>query len=334
LLAPLRGLATRFGVGPTMRSMLAAAKTHGIPCALPDAEDDDAFQFGFGGRKRRVRATITGRASRGVAAGRGDAGSMRRFLAALFPGGADGRIPLVAITGTNGKTTTTLLIDRMFRAAGFTTGVAASTGVYVDGRCIEEGDCTGYWSARKVLGSRKVEAAILETARGGILKRGLGFDRCDVAVVLNVTGDHLGLDGVDTVEEMARVKRVVARASRRAVVLNAEDAHCVAMAARVRRGVEVVYFSLDQGNAVLQTHLAEGGRAVYLCQGDAILATGTDRRVFFRVDDLAVALRGRARHNVANVLAAVAAAVAQGQCPDEAIISGMQGFRCSTAQNP
>ncbi|PCB94245.1 Mur ligase family protein, partial [Pseudomonas aeruginosa] len=145
-------------------------------------------------------------------------------------GAYDGRIPVIALTGTNGKTTTTLLVAHAARMAGRGTGVTTTEGVFIDGKQVVKGDCTGYWSARTVLHAPEVEIAVLETARGGILKRGLAYDKCDVAVVLNVSADHLGLDGVDTIEQLARVKAVVAQRATRAVVLNAEDNYCVEMA--------------------------------------------------------------------------------------------------------
>ncbi|HWJ93560.1 MAG TPA: Mur ligase family protein, partial [Telluria sp.] len=155
--------------------------------------------------------------SRGQPRDAGDA-----IAEALF-GQDDGRIPLVAVTGTNGKTTTTLLVAHAVRMAGLRTGVTTTEGVYIDGQLTMKGDCTGYRSARSVLASPEVDFAVLETARGGILKRGLAWDRCDVAVVLNVSADHLGMDGIDTIEDLARVKGVIARRASRAVVLNAED---------------------------------------------------------------------------------------------------------------
>ena len=257
----------------------------------------------------------------------------RAIVDALFPQGQDGRIPIVAVTGTNGKTTTTLLVASAFKAAGLVTGVTTTEGVFIGERLVTKGDCTGYWSARTVLTSPDVQAAVLETARGGILKRGLGYDRCDVAVVLNVSADHLGLDGIHTLDELARVKCVVAASARKAVVLNAEDARCVAMVPRLARGVEVVYFSTDEHNPVLRAHLRQGGRAVYLRDGEVVLATGGGHIGFFRADALAVTLNGRARHNVANTLAAVAALAAQG-CPHEAIVQGIGSFRCTTESNP
>lgn len=255
------------------------------------------------------------------------------IVATLFPAGDDGRIPVVAVTGTNGKTTTTLLIASAFQAAGYKTGVATTEGVFIGTERVDKDDCTGYWSARAVLSSPLVEVAILETARGGILKRGLGFDRCEVAVVLNVTADHLGQDGINTIEDLARVKGVIAKAAYRAVVLNAEDEYCVGMASHAGPGVEILYFSCDENNSVLQAHLKQGGRAVYLSNGEVVLAGPDTHSVFFQSDSLDVTLHGCARHNSANTLAAVAALVAQG-CPTEAIIRGIRQFSCNTTLNP
>lgn len=261
-------------------------------------------------------------------------GAGAAIVASLFAEGDDGRIPVVAITGTNGKTTTTLLIASAFMAAGRTTGVTTTEGVFINGDCVSTGDCTGYRSARTVLGSPDVEVAVLETARGGILKRGLGFDHCDVAVVLNVTADHLGLDGVHTVREMALVKSVVAKTARQAVVLNANDPHCVAIAPQLRRGVEVLYFSCTADSRVLHSHLARGGRGVTLHEGKVVLDGPEGRRTLFDIASLAVTLEGRAMHNVANTLAAVAALVAQGDCSFDAIEQGIRSFRCTAQINP
>ncbi|MGE4337000.1 MAG: cyanophycin synthetase [Pigmentiphaga sp.] len=256
------------------------------------------------------------------------------IVRSLFGDHDDGRIPIVAVTGTNGKTTTSLLIGSAMRAAGLRTGIATTEGVAIDETRVRQGDCTGYWSARTILGSPEVEVAVLETARGGILKRGLGFDYCDVAVVLNVTADHLGLDGVSTVRAMARVKRVVARSARQAVVLNADDPHCAAMAASLKPGVETVYFAFDAANPVMQSHLARGGRGVFLADGEVVVQSALGSDHLFRADQLAVTLEGRAVHNMANVLAAVAALLVQGSCPRQAIIDGLRDFRCSIEQNP
>lgn len=258
----------------------------------------------------------------------------RALVQALFPAKDSGRIPVLAVTGTNGKTTTAALISHVFQLEGECTGLASTDGIFIGGQRIRSGDCAGYWSARTVLRDPEVEVAILETARGGILKRGLGFDYCDVAIILNVSADHLGLDGVDTVRQMAQVKGVVARSARHAVVLNADDPLCVDMASGLRPNVEVVYFALTEQNPVVQTHLSQGGRCVLLVGGHVMACHLDKRQRLLHIDELAVTLQGRARHNVSNVLAAVAALVAQGGCSPSTITKGIESFTCSTEKNP
>ncbi|WP_371766917.1 cyanophycin synthetase [Massilia sp.] len=259
-----------------------------------------------------------------------DAGAA--IVDALF-GEDDGRIPVVAVTGTNGKTTTSLLIAHVTRLAGLRTGVTTTEGVYIDGERIVRGDCTGYRSARTVLASPDVDFAVLETARGGILKRGLAFDRCDVAIVLNVSADHLGLDGIDTVEELARVKFVIAERARRAVVLNAEDDHCVAMSFELAHGVEILYFSLDADNPVLLRHLENGGRGVYLEDNTIVLANGTRHEALLDVRTMPCTMKGAARYNIANALAAAAALSATGFGNIE-IAAGLRTFVSDWKHNP
>ncbi len=259
-----------------------------------------------------------------------DAGAA--IVEALF-GQDDGRIPTVAVTGTNGKTTTSLLIAHTARLTGQRTGVTTTEGVYIDGQRIMEGDCTGYRSARALLTSPEVDFAVLETARGGILKRGLAYDKCDVSVVLNVSSDHLGLDGVDTVEELAKVKAVVAQRASRAVVLNAEDDYCVAMAKDLQADVEVLYFALDADNPVLLRHLESGGRGVYLQDNTVVLATGARHEALVDVRQMPVSLNGCARYNVANALAATAALAASGFGNAE-IVAGMRSFVSDSKHNP
>jgi cyanophycin synthetase len=248
-------------------------------------------------------------------------------------GGSDGRIPLIACTGTNGKTTTTLLMAHTVRLAGRVTGVTSTHGVTIAGKEVTKGDCTGYWSARTVLASPDVEFAILETARGGILKRGLAFDRCDIGMCLNVSPDHLGLDGVDTIEDLAQVKAVVPLSASRAVVLNAEDPLCVAMARRVHPDVEIVYFSMEADNPVLLHHLEEGGRAVYFQDNAIVVADGTYHQELLRVEAMPIAFGGRARYNIANGLAATAALMAAGMSNLQ-IATGLSTFVSDGKTNP
>jgi len=248
-------------------------------------------------------------------------------------GDSDGRIPLIAVTGTNGKTTTSLIIAHSAAMAGLLTGVTTTEGVFIDGEPVATGDCTGYWSARTVLADPQVELAVLETARGGILKRGLAFDRCDVGIVLNVTADHLGLDGVDTLEDLAQVKAVVASSASHAVVLNAEDRLCVAMGRRVRPGVEIVYFSMEADNPVLLQHLDRSGRAVYLQDSAVVIADGTRRHELLRVEAMPCALNGIARYNIANALAAAAGLMAAG-FDQHQIADGLSTFVSDGKTNP
>jgi cyanophycin synthetase len=205
--------------------------------------------------------------------------------------------------------------------------------VYINGKTIAAGDCTGYWSARTVLAAPDVEFAVLETARGGILKRGLAFDRCDVSVVLNVSEDHLGLDGVDTLEDLAQVKAVVAASASYAAVLNAEDALCVAMVRRLKPATEVLFFSMDPENPVLLKHLDEGGRGAYLQDNAVVLADGRRQFALLRVESMPVAFGGSARFNIANALAAAAALMATG-LTDEQISAGLSTFVSNGRTNP
>jgi cyanophycin synthetase len=248
-------------------------------------------------------------------------------------GHSDGRIPVIACTGTNGKTTTTLLMAHTVRAAGRVAGVATTHGVTIDGKLVTKGDCTGYWSARTVLASPEVEIALLETARGGILKRGLAFDRCDVGMVLNVAPDHLGLDGVDTLEDLAQVKAVVALSATRAVVLNAEDPLCVAMARRARPDAEIVYFAMEADSPVLLRHLEEGGRATYFQDNAIVVADGSYHQQLLRVEAMPIAHGGRARYNIANALAAAAGLMAAG-FSNLQIATGLSTFVSDGKNNP
>jgi cyanophycin synthetase len=251
----------------------------------------------------------------------------------LFPDGSPSRVPTIAVTGTNGKTTTTLLTGHVIQATGTVTGVTTTEGIYVDGRLVSEGDCTGYWSARTVLTDPSVEAAVLETARGGMFKRGLAFDACDVGVVLNIHDDHLGQHGAETLDDLANVKALVVRHARKAVVLNADDPIVAEMDRHAADGVEVLYFSMDPNSPVLNRHLDEGGRAVYLRRNMIMLAENDHRIPLIEVERIPFTYGGRARHNVANTLASVAALWAIGQ-PTQAITAGLETFTSSVDQNP
>jgi cyanophycin synthetase len=251
----------------------------------------------------------------------------------LFPQGKPSRVPVIAVTGTNGKTTTTLMIGHCIQATGHTTGITTTEAIYVNSRVVQTGDCTGYWSARSVLTNPMVDVAILETARGGMLKRGLAFDACDVAVVTNIQDDHLGQHGIETLEDLARVKGLVANHAGKAMILNAEDSLTVEMATKNEKGAEVLYFALDPGNPVMTKHLEANGRAVYLRRNMIMLASGYHHTPLLEVERIPATLKGRARHNIANACAAIAALWAAGYS-NEQIIAGMTTFSSDVDQNP
>ncbi len=244
----------------------------------------------------------------------------------LFPGGRDGRIPIVSVTGVNGKTTTTRLAAHLFREAGKSVGMACTDGVYIDDRRIEAGDCSGPGSAAMVLGNPRVEAAVLETARGGLLRAGLGYDRCDVAVVTNIgEGDHLGMSDIHTLEDLARVKRITveAVAPTGSAVLNAADPLVAAMAPHCRGSV--IFFALDPEHPVVVAHRAGGGRAAIVRRGEIVLAEGPRETGLVRLIDVPLTHGGRVAFQVENALAAAAAAWASG-VPLDAIRAGLETF--------
>jgi cyanophycin synthetase len=252
----------------------------------------------------------------------------------LFPEGQTGRIPVVAVTGVNGKTTTTRLLAHLLRRPGRVVGMTCTDGLYVDGRRINRRDCSGPRSARAVLLNPMVHAAVLETARGGILREGLGFDRCDVAVVTNIgAGDHLGLRGVDTPEDLARVKRTVveAVAPGGAAVLNAAEPLVAAMAGHCPG--EVIYFARDGGHPVVAGHREEGGRAVFARDGAVVLAHGAREEALLPLARVPLTHGGRVPFQVENALAAAAAAWALGE-PLDAVRAGLESFAGDPGQVP
>ena len=243
------------------------------------------------------------------------------------------RVPLVSISGTNGKSTTTRMIAHILGTAGQRVGISTTDGVYVDGRMIEEGDLTGPYGAHSVLERDDVDVAVLETARGGIVLRGLGYQSNDASVLTNVSPDHLDLHGLHTVPELAEVKSVICRVTRPdgAVVLNADDRLVAAVAQRVR--APVTLFSMRPGNPRVRRHAARGGRAVVLDDGWLVELAGERRRRVVRAADVPATVGGLARHNVANALAAVGGARAMGATLEQAR-EGLRSFRPTAAQMP
>ena len=251
----------------------------------------------------------------------------------MFPDGDNARIPVVAIAGTNGKTTTSRLIGRIFEANGQRVGMTSTDGVYIQGRQIDDGDCSGPRSARNVLMHPDVDAAVFETARGGVLREGLGFDMCDVAVVTNIgIGDHLGLNYITTVDELAVVKRVIVEnvAPDGTAVLNAADPQVARMAAHCPGSI--IYFARDKANPVLATHKAQGKRVVYANEEGIVCQEG---RKSYRIAYSGIPLTrdGSIGFQVENVMAATATGWALGL--DWAVIEkALAGFVSDASTAP
>ncbi|MDQ4044077.1 MAG: cyanophycin synthetase, partial [Chloroflexota bacterium] len=261
----------------------------------------------------------------------------RAVVDMLFERGKPSRVPIIAITGTNGKTTTSRMIAHIMKTAGYKVGLTTTDGIYIDGTQILSGDMSGPGSARMVLKNPAIDYAVLETARGGILRSGLGYDRCNIAVVTNIASDHLGLKGIHTLEELTRVKAVVPQSALRdgASVLNADNEWTVQMS-RTARG-EIIYFSMDEENPVIQEHIREKGKAVVLRQtryGEMITVVENRRETsLVLASQIPATFEGRVRVNIANALAAAAAALADDVQLDH-IRQALRTFSSSFFQTP
>ena len=254
----------------------------------------------------------------------------------LFPLGSEARIPVAAITGTNGKTTTSRMLASIVKSAGFTTGMTSTDGVYIDGHLTVKGDMTGPTSAQIVLRDPSVDFAILETARGGILKRGLGYTESNVSACLNVTADHLGLRGIDTVEQLAKIKRVVVEVAKDCVVLNADDILCLQMADYCE-AEHIFYVTMNPGHGLVREHIRRGGLAAVLekgINGDMITIYDKGAHIPLLWTHLIPAtIEGKALHNVQNAMFAAAMAYSF-KISLEDIRQGLRIFNTSFYQAP
>ena len=254
----------------------------------------------------------------------------------LFPPGTPSRIPIAAVTGTNGKTTTSRMLAHVLKLQGQTVGLGTTDGIYIDGQRTVEGDMTGPIAARMVLRDPSVSVAVLETARGGLLRAGMGYRHCDVGACLNIASDHLGLRGVDTLEELAQVKRIVIEVAKDTAVLNADDPLCLRMADH-SEAAHICYVTASPSHELVKQHVQAGGRAVVLEEGiNGQMITIYDKGAHVPLlwtHLIPATLEGRAQHNVQNAMFAAAMAHAMGVKLED-IRHGLRTFDTTFFQAP
>ena len=254
----------------------------------------------------------------------------------LFPAGAASRVPIAAVTGTNGKTTTARMLAHITKMAGFTPGLTTTDGVYIDGQRTVAGDMTGPVSARMVLADPQIDIAVLETARGGLLRAGMGVNEVNVGAVLNVQADHLGLKGIDTLEQLAEVKRIVVEVATDCAVLNADDPLVLKMSGYTE-AKHICYVTVNPEHTLVREHIRAGGRACALeagVNGQMIALYDRGGHIPLLWTHLIPAtLEGRARHNVQNAMFAAAMAFSLGIKLD-AIRQGLRTFDTTFFQAP
>jgi len=251
----------------------------------------------------------------------------------LYPPGKPSRISIIAVTGTNGKTTTTRLMAHIVKNNGYRVGFTTSDGIYVQNHLMEKGDTTGPISAEYILKDPTVEFAVLETARGGILRAGLGFSRCDIGIITNIQEDHLGLSDIHTLDDLARVKATVVRSIKKDgwAILNAEDDQCLKIANEL--SCNVAYFSMDENNPKVVQFAKEGKIVAVYENGFITIKKGEWKIRVERATHVPLTMGGKAKFMIANVLAATLAAYLQGFKTEDISLS-LQTFIPSAAQTP
>ncbi|HLP10900.1 MAG TPA: cyanophycin synthetase, partial [Flavobacteriales bacterium] len=251
----------------------------------------------------------------------------------LYPPGKPSRIPIIAVTGTNGKTTTTRLLAHIVKNNGYKVGFTTSDGIYVQNHMLEKGDTTGPISTEFILKDPTVEFAVLETARGGILRSGLGFSRCDIGIITNIQEDHLGISDIHTLDDLARVKGVVVESVKKDgwAVLNAEDKQCVKLAQDLN--CKVAYFSMNEHSDVIVNHCRAGGIAAIYENGFITIKKGDWKMRVNKANHVPLTMGGKAKFMIANVLAATLASYLYG-FKTEDIKSSLETFIPGAAQTP
>ncbi|MES2903586.1 MAG: cyanophycin synthetase [Pseudomonadota bacterium] len=259
-----------------------------------------------------------------------------KVIAMLFPPGTPSRIPIASITGTNGKTTTSRMLAHILKTCGKTVGLTTTDGIYVNGKQTVKGDTTGPKSAQMVLRDPVVDFAVFETARGGLVRSGLGYDSTNISACLNVSADHLGLGGINSVEDLAKIKRIVVEAATDTVVLNADDKNCLLMADYCKAD-HIVYVTMHHDHALVKRHIDAGGKAIVLekaMNGDMITIYDKSTHISLIWTHLIPAtIEGKAAYNVQNAMFAAAMAYSAGEDIDQ-IRLGLKTFNTTFSQAP
>lgn len=255
-----------------------------------------------------------------------------KIIDKLFEGMPDS-IPLVSVTGTNGKTTTTRLIGHILSLAGYNVGMTTTGGIYINGKCIYKGDTTGPKSALAVLTNKNIDAAVLETARGGMLRDGLAYDMADVGVITNITEDHLGIGGIETLDDLAKVKALVGEAVKDDgyVVINGDDKMSLSILNRFKS--KLIFFSNNKDNKFMRLNIKNGGYGVYTDDDNIIIQKGSIAEKLIDIKSIGITMEGILRYNIENALAACAAALGLG-IKQDIIRQGLESFYNSEEQNP
>ncbi|MCP4327056.1 MAG: hypothetical protein GY791_01280 [Alphaproteobacteria bacterium] len=301
-------------------SLVREARARRLPIAVTE---DFIVEIGHGSRARKSTEMRPGES----------AGS---FLDRIFHDPADARIPIAAITGTNGKSTTSRMVTHIATLSGVTTGCTTTDGGFVGNEKVLGYGCTGPYGAAKLLGDERVELAVLETTRGGLLVTGLGFDHCAVAAILNVEEDHIGENGIDTLDDMARLKQLVVDAAEHTAILNADDVRCAAMASTCPAR-HVSFVTMQPDHPGVANHIENGGLAVRLGTVDGkealMLMEHGEAQLVLPVDEMPSVMGGLVRHNLQNAMFASAIAHALGLSA-LAIAQGLRSFDCSFGMSP
>lgn len=285
--------------------------------------ENNMFQLGYGRYSKTIQGTA-GSDTKGVSAHISQDKLFNDIIKSF---------PLVAVTGTNGKTTTTRLIAHILFVSGYTVGMTTTGGIYIDGKCILKGDTTGPKSAFTLLTNKHIDAAVLETARGGIIRGGLCYDLADVAVITNITEDHLGIDEVETLEDLAKVKALVGEAVKinGYVVINGDDKISISILGRFK--CNLIIFSKYKSNEIMLANIKNGGYGIYMDEDNLIVQKGTKIQKLIEIDNIAITMKGIIKYNIENAMAACGAAIGLGVNHD-IIRKSLMSFYCNKDQNP